>query len=173
MWSLTFFKWEIECEEVINKRLFLLLVDEICLVIFDVSFVLKVHLGVVWFYYQLSHTTSNVRMQREPCKFAEKIKKWLWPRHFTSKFRRYDLTCIWGERLLRAMAVDTSESTAACVFRRSSLKQGVRCHSMSVKQWISPSWGRSEFSTHGKLAHGRQELVLSCMPVDSRVDSNT
>ena len=132
MWSITFFRWEIECEEVTNRRLFLLLVDKICLILFYVSFVLEAYLGVVWFCSQLSHTTSNVRMQREHCKFPEKIEKWLWARHFASKFRRYDLTCIWCESLLRAMAVDTSESTAACVlpigcvFRRSSLKQGVR-----------------------------------------------
>ena len=180
MWSLTFFKREIECEEVINKRLFLLLVDEICLVIFDVSFVLKVHLGVVWFYYQLSHTTSNVRMQREPCKFAEKMKKITMGTTFPLEIStvRFDIYLSWkpiacdGCRYIEkhcSMCIQP----IGCVFRRSSLKQGVRCHSMSVKQWISPSWGRSEFSTHGKLARGRQELVLSCMPVDTRVDSNT
>ena len=60
-----------------------------------------------------------------------------------------------------------------CVYRKLTLKQDARCYSLVY--WIESflSWRRSEFSTRGKLAHGRQELILSRIPVDCSAGLNT
>ena len=171
MWSITFFRWEIECEEV-TKRLFLLLVDEVCLVLFDVSFVFKAYLGVVWFCSQLSHTTSNVRMQREPCKFAEKMKKITMGTTFPLEIStvRFDIYLSWkpiacdGCRYIEKHC-SLCIQPIGCVFRRSSLKQGVRCHSMYLseleKKRILNARETSARSTRtGPLAHAQSTIVL-------------